>query len=174
MPGARLQSITKLARNEIETYTKRDTVVICGGTHDAGKNESHLGLDYLNKFTNTRTNTNIMIISVPQRHDLSPDSCVNKEIHSFNRELCHLMENKESTTVLNCNIPREGFTRHGLHHNSKGKSTLALHIIQELTKPTMAEIINSNSIHITLTQAPTTPTPDISTPIKAPLEEEKT
>jgi lysophospholipase L1-like esterase len=119
---------------EIDAFTRSDIVIVCGGSNDACKNETQVGLNCLNNFCNSRTNTNIMIISVPQRHDLSPESCVNKEILTFNRKLHKLMKNKESITVLDCNIPREGFTGHGLHHNSKGKSMLAQQIMHKLIK----------------------------------------
>jgi len=126
MPGARLQSIVKLTKHEIDALTRSDTVIVCGGSNDACRNESQTGLNCLDNFSNSRTNTNIMIISVPQRHDLSPESCVNKEILAFNRKLHKFMKNKELVKVFDCNIPREGYTSHGQHHNSKGKAMLAL------------------------------------------------
>jgi len=125
MPGARLQSITKLAKCEIDTLTRSDTVIVCGGSNDVCRNESQTGLNCLNNFSNSRTNTNIMIISIPQRHDTSPESCVNKEILTFNRKLHKFKKNKELVKVFDCNIPREGYTSHGQHHNSKGKANNA-------------------------------------------------
>jgi len=43
LPGARLQSITKLAKCEIDTLTRSDTVIVCGGSNDACRNESQTG-----------------------------------------------------------------------------------------------------------------------------------
>ena len=125
MPGARLQSIVKLTKHEIDALTRSDTVIVCGGSNDACRNESQTGLNYSNNFSNSRTNTNIMIISIPQRHNLSPESCVNKEILAFSRKLHKFMKNKELVKVFDCNIPREGYTSHGQHHNSKGKANNA-------------------------------------------------
>jgi hypothetical protein len=149
MPGARLESITKLAKREIATLTRSDTVMVCGGSNDVCRNELQTGLNCLNNFPNLRTNTNIMIISIPQRHDLSSKSCVNKEILTFNRKLHKFMKNKELVKVLDCNIPREGYTRHGQHHSSKGKAMLALQIMKELTKQTEDNIIKPNPIPMT-------------------------
>jgi hypothetical protein len=129
MPGAGLQSITKLAKSEIVTFTKSYIVVVCGGSNDACKNESQTDLNCLNNFSNSTASTSIMIISIPQRLDLSSESCVNKEILSFNRKLHKLMKNKELVKVLDCTIPRDGFTRHGQHHSNKGKAMLALQIM---------------------------------------------
>jgi hypothetical protein len=70
-----------------------------------------------------------MIITVPPRHDLSPESCVNKEILTLNRKLHKIMRNKEMVKVLDCNLTREGFMRHGQHLNTTGKDTLARHIV---------------------------------------------
>jgi len=159
MPGAGLQSITKLAKSEIATFTRSDTVIVCGGSNDACKNESQTGPTCLNNFSNSRTNTNIMIISIPQRHDLSSESCVNQEILAFNRKLHKFMKNKELVKVVDCNIPREGYTRHGQHHSYKGKAMLALQIMQELTKQTKDSTINSNPIPMTWTKSFLDPTP---------------
>jgi hypothetical protein len=160
MPGARLQSITKLAKSEIAALTRRDTVIICGGSNDACRNESQIGLNCLNNFSNQRTNTNIMIISIPQRHDLSSESCVNKEIRAFNRKLHKSMRNKQLIKVLDCNIPREGYTRHGQHHSTKGKAMLALQIVQELTKKTEDIIINPIPIPMAWMKLSADPTPN--------------
>ena len=45
MSGAGLQNITKLAKSEIATLTRSDTGLICGGSNDACKNESQIGLN---------------------------------------------------------------------------------------------------------------------------------
>jgi len=160
MPGAGLQSITKLAKSEIATFTRSDTVIVCRGSNDACKNESQTGLNCLNNFSNSRTNTNIMIISIPQGHDLSSESCVNKEILAFNRKLHKFMKNKEFVKVLDYNIPREGYTKHGQHHSYKGKAMLALQIMQELTKQTKDSTINPNPIPMAWMKSFSDPTPN--------------
>jgi len=133
MPDAGLQNITKLAKSEVSTLTNRDMIIVCGGSNDVNRNMSQMGLNSLKNFVNLRTNTNVLILALPSRHDLTHDSCVNKEIHSFNRKLHKIMKNKEMVNILDCNIAREGFTRHGQHLNSPGKSKVALLIAQYLT-----------------------------------------
>ena len=142
MPGTGLRSITNLAKSEIATHSKCNTVIVCGGSNDASKNELQTGLNSINKFTNLRTNTSMMIISLPQRHDLSSNSCVNKEIFAFKRKLHKIMKNKELVKILDYNISREGYTRHRLHLNSTGKAMLAMQIVLELIKQTEVTIIN--------------------------------
>jgi len=134
MPGAGLQSITNLAKSEIPTLTNSDTAIVCGGSNDVNRDRSHIGLNFLKKFVNLTTNTKVLILTLPPRHDLIHDSCVNREIHSFNRKLHKIMKNKEMVKVLDYDITKEGFTHHGQHLNSTGKSKMAQLIAQYLTK----------------------------------------
>lgn len=134
MPGAGLQQITDLAKKDVTTLTNSDTVVICGGSNDVSRNMSQVGLNSLSNFVNSRTNTKVLILSLPPRHDLTPDSCVNKEIHSFNRKLHKIMKNKEMVKILDYDLTRDGFTHHGKHLNSTGKSSVVQLIAQYLIK----------------------------------------
>ena len=135
MPGAGLQSITNLAKSEITTLTNSDTVIVCGGSNDVNRDRSHIGLNFLKNFVNLTTNTKVLILTLPPRYDLIHDSCVSREIHSFNRQLHKIMKNKEMVKVLDCDITREGFTCHGQHLNLIGKSKMAQLFVQYLTKP---------------------------------------
>ena len=138
MPDAGLQNITKLAKSEISTLTNSDTIIVCGGSNDVNRDMSQLGLNSLKNFVNLRTNTNVLILTFPPRHDLIQDFCVNKEMYTytFNRKLHKIMKNKEMVTILDYDIAREGFTRHGQHLNSIGKSKVAQSIAQYLTRST--------------------------------------
>jgi hypothetical protein len=44
-------------------------VTIWGGSNDVNRNESIKGLMNLNEFVDQRNNTNIMIVTIPHRHD---------------------------------------------------------------------------------------------------------
>jgi hypothetical protein len=94
MPGSRLQNITKLAKNEIAGLSNGDAVIIWGSSNDVNHNKTMKGLKYLNDFVNQRSNTNIMIVTVPYRHDLLITSCINNEVQIFNRKLHNIMKNK--------------------------------------------------------------------------------
>ena len=52
------------------------------------------GLRNLNKLVDQRINTNIMTVTIPQRHDLMPTSCINKEVQNFNKNLHKIMKKK--------------------------------------------------------------------------------
>ena len=133
MSGAGLQNITNLAKSEITTLTNSDTVIVCGGSNDVNRDRSQAGINSLKKFVNLRTITKVLILTLPPRHDLIQDSCVNREICSFNRKLHKIMKNKERVNILDYDITRESFICHGQHLNSVGKSKVAQLTVQYLT-----------------------------------------
>ena len=81
-------------------------VIVCGGSNDVYRNEPQVGLDSLENFVNLTINTKVLILTLPQRYDLTLDSCMNKEIHSFNMKLHKIFKNKEMARILNCNKRR--------------------------------------------------------------------
>ena len=75
-------------------------------------------------------------MSAPHRHDLMPSSCVNSEVVRFNRLLRKRMKLYKKTKILDTDLNRDCFTKHGLHMNSSGKEQLILKlasVIESLT-----------------------------------------
>ena len=130
-PGSKLDNITSIANNEINKLTKKDTVVIWGGANDTAKHESGKGLTHLLKFVELCTNTNVIIVGAPKRHDLSKTSCINEEVDKFNRQLCKIIRVFEYAKVIDSIALRECYTKHGLHFNSGGKEQMAHRIIDQ-------------------------------------------
>jgi hypothetical protein len=60
-------------------------VVIWGGSNDISRNNMKDALKNVNKFVKGNSELNIVLICVPQRHDLIPESCVNTEVVKYNR-----------------------------------------------------------------------------------------
>jgi len=60
-------------------------------------------------------------MSAPQRHDLMPSSYVNSEVVRFNRLLRKRMKLYTKTKILDTDLKRDCFTKHGQHMNSLGK-----------------------------------------------------
>ena len=110
MSGSRLQNVTKLAKNEIDGFSNRDAVIIWGDINDINRNETMKGLKHMNEFVNQRKNTNVMIVTVPHRHDLLSTSCINNEVKIFNRKLHKIMKNKDNVRILHHESIREDFT----------------------------------------------------------------
>jgi hypothetical protein len=60
---------------------------------------------------------------------------VDTEILTFNRKLYKAMKNLDGVKVVDYDLTREDFTRHGLHINAQGKTKVANTIAQTLTQP---------------------------------------
>jgi hypothetical protein len=107
--------------DDIKHLMKNDATVFWGGANDVSKNNSQDGLKQITNFLKRNSHTNVIIISVPHRHDLPEWSCVNNEVKAFNRKLVKLMKPYKHTTVVKVDLDRNFFTRQGLHMNSLGK-----------------------------------------------------
>jgi len=71
---------------------------------------------------------NTVVMTAPPRCDLLPSSCVNNEMIRFNRHLKKVMVPFNNVKILETNLEREYFTKHGLHLNSAGKECIALRL----------------------------------------------
>ena len=90
-----------------------------GGTCDVGQNESEKGLCQIRNLVENLKHT-VILMSVPYRHDLAPNSCVNHEVKVYNRKLKKHLKVHDNMCVLEVDTERDLFTRHGLHMNLKG------------------------------------------------------
>ena len=135
-PGSTMSHITQSAKKQIRSLTKNDTVIIFGGTNDVARNQTEIGQKHLQNFVKSTSNTNLIVMSVPIRHDLHIDSCVNKEVLAYNRKLTKRMKPHNHVQILNIDLDRSKFTSHGLHLNGTGKEELARKTIEilDLTK----------------------------------------
>jgi len=61
----------------------------------------------------------------PHRHDLIPESCVNKEVVKFNRQMEKIVQLHPNVHLLEANLDRNYFTKHGTHLNYNGKEIYA-------------------------------------------------
>jgi hypothetical protein len=77
-------------------------------------------------------NTNIIVLNIPYRHDVDKNSCVNKEIQTFNWKLRKMIKLFKHVTILEVSFSREAFTQHGLHLNRLGKRLIAKQIAREI------------------------------------------
>jgi hypothetical protein len=132
MPGAGLAHITTLAHGKIPNLTPDDAVVIWGGSYNVSKNETSLGLRYFKNFINNKSNTNIVALAAPHRHDLQESSCINNEVQVFNRKLHKIFKARDDVTVSDINLHRNDFTQHGIHLNTVGKEKIAEMIVENI------------------------------------------
>ena len=116
----------------LENLTKKDLIIFFGGTKDISKNESKKGLLSLIDFARRSINTNVILLRVPHRYDLSSSSCINSEINWFNNKLQSLMSVFNHVRVLNVLTERLHHTNHGLHLNKKGKNWIVNNLVKEI------------------------------------------
>jgi RNase H-fold protein (predicted Holliday junction resolvase) len=103
---------------------------------DIAKNEADRGLAQLSKFLGECSNTNVLVVGTPKRHDLRESSCVNKEVDKFNRQLHKRLKICEHVKVIDSIIRKEYYTKHGLHFNNRGKELMAQLIIDQIYEKT--------------------------------------
>jgi hypothetical protein len=106
--------------SELKALTKSDVCIVWGGTNDVGRNESIMGIRALKYFISSHKHTYV-VLSVTQRHDLIPNSCVNHEVKIFNKTLDKLKRGFPNLSVITVGTDRDLYTRHGLHLNGHSK-----------------------------------------------------
>jgi hypothetical protein len=132
IPGARMQNIVQLCEQEVSSLTKDDIIILWGGSNGISKNETNIGLKYLKNFANKNMNTNILLIPAPHRYDLLQTSCVNEKIKVFNRKVRKRMKIHSNVRILDYDLDRSCFTRHGLHLNGNGKNRIKEIMINQI------------------------------------------
>jgi len=86
------------------------------------------------QFAQKYTNTNIIMVNIPLRHDLALDSQINLEIRNFNNKLSKRAKLFSLGDLVEMNFDRKYFTKHGLHLNNVGEEGLAKVITSQINK----------------------------------------
>ena len=134
IPEAYIETIENTSTKNVEKLTKKDTVLLWGGTRDVGKNESIKGLHQLKNFVKNHNQTNFIMMCVPHRYDLDLNSCINEEVQVYNRKLKKYLKTCENIEIIEIDSNRDLFTEHGLHLILKGKDQTAKKIVQSIGK----------------------------------------
>jgi hypothetical protein len=114
-PGADFSAVLNPASEDINKLSKNDVVILWSGTKDVGRNESGKGLSLIRNFVKLYSLTNVVVMTLPFRHDLEANSCVNKEIKIFNRKLRKYVKDFNYASNVLCSmientIPGMAFT----------------------------------------------------------------
>jgi hypothetical protein len=102
--------------------------------NDVYKNSKRVALTQITKFIQKIYGTNIVILDIPRRHDLSIFSFVNSEIEKINRKLKKIASSYNHVSFLETSLGREYFTKHGLHWNSRGKTLIMRLLSAQINK----------------------------------------
>jgi hypothetical protein len=133
-PGAHMNAITDTAGKIVKSLTSDDVIIIWAGSTDINRNNSKDALKKVYEFVNRNAESNIVLINAPRRHDLIPESCVNTEVMKFNRQLKKIVKPFPKVHLLENNLDRDLFTKHGMHLNYKGKDKTAQHLASIVEK----------------------------------------
>jgi hypothetical protein len=111
----------------------------------AVKSNSQGSLKHIVNFVEIDSHTNIMLASVPHRHDLSDCSCVNSEVKTFNRKLVKLMKLFKHVTVVKVDLNGKFFTEQGVYKNNIGKEKIAL-MMANVTTTIQVQVVEPISL----------------------------
>jgi hypothetical protein len=107
---------------------KEDVLIVWGGSNGISKNNCRQAITNLSDFVKNSHGSNVIVINAPHRHDLSTQSCVNKEVAKFNRKMKKVIKLNPNLQLLELELDRTHFTNHGMHMNSKGKDQASQHL----------------------------------------------
>jgi hypothetical protein len=130
--------------------TERDVFVISGGSNDIDINYEKTSdvLSKMVKFIQLFNNSKIIIMSIPYRHDLEENARINLAIKKLNKKLKDITQRFRHVIIINSDINRTYFTRHGMHLNNRGKAKLAKEIANLINKFYLEENIDKSVITI--------------------------
>ena len=72
-----------------------------------------------------QSQTNVLVVNVPNRFDLGELSCVDYEVKDFNRKLDKYMKSFQNAATVEVTSDRDHFNQHGLHLKRNGKELAA-------------------------------------------------
>jgi len=133
-PGAGTNQIVCTQEHELICLGKKDVIVINGGTNDTDK--PHIKdtdvLTPMVHFIQKYSNTNIIILDIPYRHDLRKADKTNLCIQSYNSKLKNITKTYQHVSLIEVSSDWRHFTKHGLHLNRYGKEWLAKKITRQI------------------------------------------
>jgi len=87
---------------------------------------------FLVDFAKNSSHTNVILASVPRRHDLMSSSCVNEEVRVFNQKLMKISKIFGYVSIMEVDPNREYYTKHGHHLNNLGKAKVSKQLSLQL------------------------------------------
>ena len=135
-PNAGLHELLSTAKESISKLTKKDWIVILGGTNDIEKNQHNKNLTSIENLLMDSQHVNIILVDVPFRYDLKKRCNINEEIIVYNRKVHKLIKKFHNVQAVEAITDRNLFTRHGLQLNGKGKEIMINRIIEKVINNT--------------------------------------
>jgi hypothetical protein len=130
-PGAGMKHMNTTSK-EVQQLTKKDVVVLWGGSNDIARNNATEGMNHTLDFITKAYHTNLVLISAPHRHDLIWNLCVNNEVETFNKKLRKRLDRFDKVNLIDIVSDRNLYTKHRQHLNSEGKENMAKKIASSI------------------------------------------
>ena len=124
--------LTKTAMNINKNLTKNDILLLWSGGNDVAKNDTMKAFRCLVDFAKNSSHTNVILASVPHRHDLMSSSCVNEEVRAFNQKVMKIRKIFGHVSVMGVDPNSEYYTKHGHQLNGLGKAKVSKQLSLQL------------------------------------------
>ena len=98
-PGTDNFALTTTIRKTTQKPTDKYEIVFWGSTISISKNNAKNGLSQVVNFVRDNRHTNILLVTVSPRYDLTEWSCVNKEVQNYKRKLSKFINNQEHVNI---------------------------------------------------------------------------
>jgi hypothetical protein len=131
-PGAQMKGISTTTNEERKSLKSEDVLVIWGGSNNISKNSMREAISNVSELVKESKDANIVLINAPHRHDLIPESCVNKEVWKYNTLMRKVAKLYTNVKFMEADPDRSHFTRHGMHMNLKGKDFLSHQLAKQI------------------------------------------
>ena len=99
-PGSKTSVLGNTAKEEISHLSHKDATVICCGSNDCDFNNFSTTVQNITNFVQANKHTNIILLNVPHRYDLSNAPHVNNTISILNRKLMEMVMISPHTSFL--------------------------------------------------------------------------
>jgi hypothetical protein len=80
--------------------------MVRGGTRDVSEHENDKGLSHIRTFIKMHSKTNILVLELPDRHDLNTNSCTYRKGKAFNGKLSKYTNAFEYASIVEVNYSR--------------------------------------------------------------------
>ncbi|KAG8274876.1 hypothetical protein J6590_098208 [Homalodisca vitripennis] len=157
MPGAGLLDILRTGHTPPRSGTHCE--VLIAGSNDLAVGKQHVIYRHLEAHITARpANTELVLVTLPLRHDLESDHPIHDETVLVNAYIEELAVRHNIRVVNFNNIGRRHFTRHGQHLSMRGKQLLAGMVVKTLAL--LRPRVSAPPLHIVAAApAPTVPAP---------------
>lgn len=116
-----------------QSHTKDDYIVILGGSNDIGTKSDKDIIKSMKCTVSCLAHTNVLLGTLPYRHDCSPEDKIHKEILSINYQIRNLANENAHVKILDLyNLKRHFHSPQGQHLNKRGKREVLTMILAQV------------------------------------------